>query len=52
MSEATKKITATIESTYEDELPIRNPSGAALNALTYSLFGEGRKGVVLGEAAA
>jgi alginate O-acetyltransferase complex protein AlgJ len=44
------KITATIESIYEDELPIRNPSGAALNALTYSLFGEGRKGVVVGEA--
>lgn len=43
-------ITATIESTYEDELPIRNPSGAALNALTYSLFGEGRKGVMVGEA--
>ncbi|RYE83858.1 MAG: hypothetical protein EOP19_12920, partial [Hyphomicrobiales bacterium] len=44
------KITATIESSYEDELPIRRPSGAALNALTYSLFGEGRKGVVVGEA--
>jgi alginate O-acetyltransferase complex protein AlgJ len=43
------EITATIESSYEDELPIRNPSGAALNALTYSLFGEGRKGVVVGE---
>ena len=44
------KITATIESSYEDELPIRKPSGAVLNALTYSLFGEGRKGVVVGEA--
>lgn len=44
------EITASIESTYEDELPIRNPSGAALNALTYSLFGEGRRGVVVGEA--
>lgn len=44
------EITATIESSYEDELPIRKPSGAVLNALTYSLFGEGRKGVVVGEA--
>ena len=44
------EITATIESSYEDELPIRNPSGAVLNALTYTLFGEGRKGVVVGEA--
>lgn len=44
------EITASIESTYEDELPLRTPSGAALNALTYSLFGEGRKGVVVGEA--
>jgi len=44
------RITATIESSYEDELPIRKPSGAVLNALTYSLFGEGRKGVVVGEA--
>lgn len=43
------EITATIESSYEDELPIRNPSGAALNALTYTLFGEGRKGVVVGQ---
>ncbi len=44
------EITATIEESYEDELPIRLPSGAVLNALTYSLFGEGRKGVVVGEA--
>jgi len=44
------EITATIEESYEDELPIRQPSGAVLNALTYSLFGEGRKGVVVGEA--
>ena len=44
------EITATIESSYEDELPLRTPSGAALNALTYTLFGEGRKGVVVGEA--
>lgn len=44
------EITATIESSYEDELPIRNPSGVALNALTYTLFGEGRKGVVVGQA--
>lgn len=44
------EITATIESSYEDELPIRKPSGAVLNALTYSLFGEGRKGVVVGQA--
>jgi alginate O-acetyltransferase complex protein AlgJ len=44
------EITASIESSYEDELPIRHPSGAALNALTYGLFGEGRKGVVVGQA--
>lgn len=44
------KITATIESTYEDELPLRAPSSAMLNALTLALFGEGRKGVVIGEA--
>jgi alginate O-acetyltransferase complex protein AlgJ len=44
------EITSAIESSYEDELPLRNPSGAALNALTYTLFGEGRKGVVVGEA--
>lgn len=44
------EITATLESSYEDELPIRKPSGAVLNALTYTLFGEGRKGVVIGEA--
>ncbi len=44
------KITATIESTYEDELPLRPPSSAALNALTFTLFGEGRKGVVIGKA--
>lgn len=44
------EITATIESSYEDELPIRKPSSSVLNALTYSLFGEGRKGVVVGEA--
>jgi alginate O-acetyltransferase complex protein AlgJ len=41
-------ITATIETTYEDELPIRNRSVAVLNAMTYALFGEGRKGVVIG----
>lgn len=44
------KITATIESTYEDELPLRPPSSAALNALTFTLFNEGRKGVVIGKA--
>jgi alginate O-acetyltransferase complex protein AlgJ len=41
-------ITSTLEATYKNELPIRNNSVEVLNAFTLATFGEGRKGVVVG----
>lgn len=42
------KLTSSVEASYKDELPIKNRSVDVLNALTVSLFSEGRKGVVIG----
>lgn len=43
------KLTSSVEASYKDELPIKDRSVDVLNALTVSLFGEGRKGVVIGD---
>lgn len=43
-------LTSSLEGTYKEELPVKSGSAELLNAFTLSLFGDGRKGVLVGKS--